>query len=236
MTAVADRPAGAEDAQREPAPPPPPHRLLGRFSTGHLLMLLAAAVAAVANYAALTGGEARTPVLIADASITAGDQLDADTLSTAEVDAASPLAEPLIAASERDRFDGTVATASLEAGEPLRRSDVQPAAAPDGQRAMSVPVDARHAVGGALRSGDRVDVVETADGEASYLVTDAQVLAVSEDGSLDGLTSFSVTVAVDAHEALRLAEAVHERELDVVRATGAAPADEPATSGEAATP
>lgn len=227
MTTLAEDPAAAEGRPEEPTAPSPPHRLLGRLSTGHLLMLLAGVVAAVANYAALTGGESRTSVLIADAEILAGDPLDAAALSTAEVNPGGSLPERLVAASDRGDFDGAVAATRVEAGEPLRRSDVQDAAAPGGQRAMSVPVDAPHAVGGALRPGDRVDVIETTGTEAAYLVTDAQVLAVPEggDGGLDGLSGFSVTIAVGADEALRLAEAIHEGELDVVRATGADPAD-----------
>lgn len=227
MATLADDPAAAEDRPATPAPPPLSHRLLGRVSTGHLLMLLAGAVAAVANYAALTGGDARTAVLVADAAIGAGEPLDPDALSTAEIEATAPLTEPLVAASERAELDGAVAATRIGAGEPLRRSDVQRAAAPDGRRAMSVPVDAPHAVGGALRPGDRVDVIETADAEATYLVTDARILAVPEDGDsgLGGLSGFSVTIAVTADEALQLAEAVHERQLDVVRATGADPAD-----------
>lgn len=234
MTTLAEDPAAADGRPKEPAAPSPPHRLLGRLSTGHLLMLLAGVVAAVANYAALTGGEGRTGVLVADAEIAAGDPLDAAALSTAEIDPAGSLAESLVAASERDDLDGAIAASRVEAGEPLRASDVQDAAAPDGQRAMSVPVDAPHAVGGALRPGDRVDVIETTGTEAAYLVTDAQVLAVPEggDGGLEGLSGFSVTVAVGADDALRLAEAVHEGELDVVRATGAGPADS-ATATEA---
>lgn len=232
MTTLAEDPAAADGRPEEPAAPSPPHRLLGRLSTGHLLMLLAGVVAAVANYAALTGGEGRMSVLVADAEIAAGDPLDAAALSTAAIDPAGSLGDRLVGASERSDLDGAVAATRVETGEPLRRSDVQEAAAPGGQRAMSVPVDAPHAVGGALRPGDRVDLIETNGTEAAYLVTDAQVLAVPEggDGGLKGLSGFSVTIAVGADEALELAEAIHEGELDVVRATGADPADSAAAT------
>lgn len=238
MTTLADDPAAADGRPEEPAPPPPPHRLLGRLSTGHVLMVLAGVVAAVANYAALTQGEARTTVLVADTEIAAGDPLEPDALSVAEIDAGGPLADRLVAASERAHLADAVAAARVEPGEPLRRSDVQDAAAPGEQRAMSVPVEAAHAVGGALRPGDRVDVIETGDAEAAYLVTDAEVLAVPErgDSSLEGLSGFSVTIAVSANEALQLAEAVHEGELDVVRATGAAPAEGAAPSDAGGAP
>lgn len=211
-----------------------PHRLLGRLSTGHLLMLLAGAVAAVANYAVLAGSADRTAVVVADAAIAPGDPLDADVLATVEAPASGPFTDRLVPAAERARVDGAVAAARVEPGEPLRRSDVQQPAAPDGGRAMSLPVAAEHAAGGALEPGDRVDVIETVDGEASYLVTDAPVLAPPDTGGLEGLGDFSVTIGVDADEALRLAEAVHERDLDIVRATGAASPGDAADPGEAA--
>jgi pilus assembly protein CpaB len=237
-TVVEDSTDAGEHRGEAPAHPPASHRLLGRLSTGHLLMLLAGAVAAVANYAVLAGSADRAAVVVADATIVPGDPLDPDALATVEAPASGPLADRVVAAADRSAVEGAVATARIEPGEPLRHSDVQQPAASEGRRAMSLPVAAEHAVGGALEPGDRVDVIETADGDAAYLVTGAPVLEPPDTGGLEGLSDFSVTIAVDADEALRLAEAVHEQELDVVRATGAAPADaagasEPTDTGAA---
>lgn len=88
---------------------------------------------------------------------------------------------------------------------------------------MSVPIEPDHAVAGALRQGDRVDVIEVRDGIATYLVTDAEVLAVpggEQRGGLGTLSRFSVTLAVDDVTALRLASALRSGSLDVVRSTG----------------
>lgn len=88
---------------------------------------------------------------------------------------------------------------------------------------MSVPIDPDHAVAGALRQGDRVDVIEVRDGTAAYLITDAQVLDVptaEQRGGLGSLNRFSITLAVDDETALRLATALRSGSLDVVRSTG----------------
>jgi Flp pilus assembly protein CpaB len=138
------------------------------------------------------------------------------------------LVATLVSADDLSRLDGHVAATTLRPGELLRRSDLQPAAAPAAQRAMSLPVAPEHAVGGRLSAGDRVDVIEVRDGVAAYLVTDAEVLDVPDSdarGGLAGLRSFSVTLAVDAETALRLALAQHHGDLHLVRSTGAATAD-----------
>ena len=91
---------------------------------------------------------------------------------------------------------------------------------------MSVPVDPEHAVGGALRVGDRVDVIEVQEDRATYVAIGLEVIGINESGSggaLDGLGSYSVTVAVDDATALRLAAAIRADRFELVRSTGAEP-------------
>ena len=73
-------------------------------------------------------------------------------------------------------------------------------------------------------TGDRVDVIGVSDGTASFLVTDAQVLQVSEPaiGGIGGSGSSFVVLAVDMATSLRLAEAIASGSLEVIRSTGAA--------------
>ena len=227
MSTLTEQPADAGRSAPQGGQAPRSPGLRGRLSTGHLLMLLAGAVAALANYAVLTGADDTIAVLVAADTVEAGERLDATSLATAQADPSGGLAEHLFDAGQREAVAGSVATGRIEAGEPLRSSDVAAGAAPHRQRAMSVPVDATHAVGGQLRPGDRVDVIETDERGARYLATDARVLAVASGEGLEGLQSgFSLTIAVNADAALRLAEAAHQRQLDVVRSTGApAPSD-----------
>lgn len=215
----ADRGAAGPPARARRMAP----RRLGRLSTGHVLMLLAGTVAVLANYTVLRGVDETVAVLVADAPIAAGVPLEPGMLAVAEVAAGGALPDRLVAADRRETIRGMVSAAPVTPGDPLRDADLREAAAPDGRRAMSVPVEAGHAAGGALAPGDRVDVIETVDGTAAYLVTGAEVLAVADGGALDGLRGFNLTIAVGAGDALRLAEAIHARDLDVVRATGARP-------------
>jgi Flp pilus assembly protein CpaB len=104
------------------------------------------------------------------------------------------------------------------------RSQLRRRAAPDGLRAMSIPVDASRAAGGRIEPGDRVDVVFAGTHEASIIVPDARVLAVDEPGR-GGIGEvarpFTITVAVDAHQSQLLAAAIADGELSVTRTTGA---------------
>jgi Flp pilus assembly protein CpaB len=90
---------------------------------------------------------------------------------------------------------------------------------------MSIPVEAAHAVGGALAAGDRLDVIEVDEGgQARYVVSGVEVLAVNRpDSGVIGAagSSSSLTVAVDARQALRLAAAIRGQRFEVVRSTGA---------------
>ena len=61
-------------------------------------------------------------------------------------------------------------------------------------------------------------------GQARYVVTGAEVLAVNrpDSGVIGaGASSSSLTVAVDATQALRLAAAIRGQRFEIVRSTGA---------------
>ena len=217
------RPAAAEH------PPDPAVRrrgLLSRLSAGHLVILLAALVAGVANYAALAARDDSVRVAVAARDLRAGDVVTAGQLAFAELRADPRLLTTLLQPGDVAAVDGHVLKVAARAGELVRAGDLQPQAAAAGQRAMSIPIEPEHAVAGALEAGDRVDVIEVADGTAAYLVTDAEVLDVpdtSAGGIAGGLRSFSVSLAVDAEAALRIAVAIREGQLELVRSTGAVP-------------
>lgn len=197
--------------------------LAGRLSTGHVVMLVAALLAAVLNYSVLRAGDTTARVAVALRDIPAGAPVALDSLRFTAAGVDDDLLATLVSPERAAEVDGWVAAAPIAAGEPLRASDLRRPSAPQDQRAMSVPIDPDHAVAGALRQGDRVDVIEVRDGSASYIVTDAQVLAVptaDQRGGLGGLNHFSVTLAVDDETALLLAAALRRGSLDLVRSTG----------------
>lgn len=220
--------ASAEPSLQSPvaaAPAPATRRrLASRFSAGHVVMIVAALVAALLNYSALRARDDSVRIAVAARDIPAGVPVGLDALRFVDARVDAEVLAALLGPEQAAGVDGWVAATTLAAGEPVRASDLRAPSAPEAQRAMSVPIDPEHAVGGALRRGDRVDVITVRDGAASYLVTDAEVLAVPDSGSRGGLgtlSRFSVTLAVDEEIALRLAEALRAGALEVVRSTGA---------------
>lgn len=101
--------------------------------------------------------------------------------------------------------------------------------APRAGREISVPLEAAHALGGAIRVGERVDVLASfgrgGGSPRTIVVTrNAAVVAVGRsEGSLSGLGGevASITLAVPPGDALVLAFAMRNAELDFVRSTGA---------------
>lgn len=200
-------------------------RRLGHVSAGHVVMVVAALLAVLLNYSVLRARDDSVRVAVAARDIPAGATLTSAALRFANVTADDDVLAALLAPEQVAEVSGWVAATPITAGEPVRGSDLRAPSAPGAQRAMSLPVALEHAVGGALRPGDRVDVIEVRDGVAGYLVTDAEVLSVpgAEQRGIAALDQFSVTIAVDEGTALRLAAALRAGNLDIVRSTGAPP-------------
>jgi Flp pilus assembly protein CpaB len=127
---------------------------------------------------------------------------------------------------------GQVAARPIVAGALLHARDVtQGGGDPERRlRAMSIPVKRDRAVGGTLRVGDRVDIVDVVGGTARWVVVGAQVIELPRSASSRGIVrdvsgEYHVVVEVDANEALVLAEALSRDTVQVVRSTGAPPPD-----------
>jgi Flp pilus assembly protein CpaB len=210
----------------------PVRRRRGRVSRAAALTWVAACLAFVLTASLLRDRSAQVEVLVAATDIPAGAEITDSMVEVTTLDADSPLAGGLLA-SDGLRPGQTAAT-PIEAGSPLRRADLVDAARSDGLRSMSIEVDRAQAVGGALTVGDRVDVIDVVDGEAGYVVRDAEVTGIPAEPTGRGITgggssSYFIVVRVDADTALALAGAVDRGALQVVRSTGATPID--GTSG-----
>lgn len=218
-------PAVATTAPSGDRPPAPRRRRGQRLSAGHVVMVVAALLAVLLNYSVLRARDDTVRVAVAARDIPAGATVPAGALRFAPVRVDDDLLANLLEPADVAALDRWVSAGPLRAGEPVRASDVRLPSAPQSQRAMSLPVPVHHAVGGALRPGDRVDVIEVRDGDPTYVVTDAEVLDVpaAEQRGIAALEQFSVTLAVDDRTALRLAAALRAGTLDVVRSTGASP-------------
>lgn len=221
------------------APVQPPAALLSRlrwsrWSRAHVGIVATGLLAGALNLAALHERDTSVSVLVAARALEPGARLEPGDLAIAQVGAATPLLEALLPAGD-ERAQGWLVPHGLQAGEPVRLSDLRPPSWAGGHRAMSVPVEAEHAVGGALRSGDRVDVVGVADGRASWVVLGAEVLDVPDEdpqGGLGGVSAYAVTIAVTEAQALRLALALREGQVEVVRSTGAPAVATPGATAE----
>jgi Flp pilus assembly protein CpaB len=189
-------------------------------------MLAAGIAALLANLAFLRQGDTRVEVAVAARPLEAGAAVTAGDLSPAGIYADAGLLGSLLMWDQVASVDGWIVAGRIGEGDLVSRSDLLEAAAPGGLKAMSVPVEAAHAAGGQIVAGDRVDVIGVEDGAASLLVTDASVIRVSDEpsGGLGGAGPSFVVLAVDTAQSLRLAEAMHSGNIEVVRSTGAAEA------------
>src|SRR6266536_3321443 len=189
----------APAAQPGPAPGPRRPASRSRLSFGHIVTLLAGLLATVLVFSVLRERDLTFRATAAGAEIRAGTTVEATALRTVEVRVPGDVRGRLIDPAALDRFRGWTATRTLQPGELLSRGDLRPPAAPSALRAMSIPVEAAHAVGGALAAVDRLD---------------SGVIGAAASSS-------SLTVAVDAKQALRLAAAIRGGRFELVRSTGA---------------
>ena len=207
----------------EPSPPRRRRRPIGsRIAAGHVVMVAAALLAAVANIAVIRSAEDTVPILVLAEDATAGTPADQLVLRPAQVDLEHGTLATLVVPGDREQLAGRVLAGDVAAGAPLRWSDVPERAAPDGLRRMSIPLLREQAVGGAIVRGDAVDVIQVFEGDARYVVAGAEVLdvAAEADTTLGGLATFYISIAVDPDTALCLARAIDAGQLTVVLSTG----------------
>ncbi|MGH8926259.1 MAG: SAF domain-containing protein [bacterium] len=198
---------------------------LTRLTASHLLMLLAAVLAFATNLMVLRGQEETRQAVIATGRIEAGRIIVATDLTVAEVDVEDGLFATLLPGQQTQALVGMVAAQTIEAGQLLGANDLRPAAAPSAQRAISIPIEIEHAVGGGLVAGDRIDLIAVSETGPEYILFSAEVLEVPSTarGSLAGATGYFVVVAVDDQQALAVAAAIRSDDIEIARSTGSSP-------------
>jgi hypothetical protein len=228
MTAVASRTAKASRFIARRRSP-----LGSRLTFAHVAPVLLAVVAFVLGLVVLQQRSATVLVPVASRAINAGDRVTPGSVRLVRVHAQDAEARAgLVAPGDLAASAGWVASVLIRAGDPITRSEVTKPAGPAGLGSMSLQVPVEHADGGALRLGDRVDVIGQVNGTAQYQARGLQVLAVASQDRSGGLVAagsggYFVVVAVDSTTALRLAQAVDARGsgagvVDIVRTTGVA--------------
>jgi Flp pilus assembly protein CpaB len=208
--------------------PTPKRRLLSRVSVGHLIMVISGLLAFLLVLVVLRDRSEVVTVAVAAVDIEAGTVLSDQDVTMVELgNADDALVAALVDESEVDTAvaERWVSAQTIEAGTALRESDFSPQLANTDQRAMSIEIDPGNAVNGAVGVGDRIDVITVRKGVARYVVTNAEVVAVSGVDSSISSSGFTVTIALDGPTSLRLASALNLGDIEIVRSTGASPAD-----------
>ncbi len=223
MTQTADRvDSGLEPIMAEPAPR---RRFISSLSLGHLLMVLAGLLAFLLVLVVLRDSSVTSFVAKAATDIAAGTTIDATDVELVEI-SGDALAGAVLTSDQVNEVitEGQVTTRGLRAGTLLQPSDFTAAGFRSEMRSMSVPISPTRAVAGSLQQGDLVDVIASGDGVSWHVMTSAEVLAVA-DATTGGFASgdYTVTIAVDPVLSLRLACAVTNFSIDIVRSTGATP-------------
>jgi Flp pilus assembly protein CpaB len=192
---------------------------------GWVLVVAAGLVAAVANAALLTADAPSARVAVVAARAPAGTPVEALRLDVARMPLEDPAAHLLVDPADLPDLAGGVTAAALEPGALLRSTDVRPAAG-SGPAAMGLPIDPARAAGGLLQPGDRVDVLAGPAGEVRRVVRDVEVLSVlggtTGGGVAGGLAAggYALVLAVEDEDAVALAEALRQGDVDVVRTAG----------------
>lgn len=224
------------DVRGTPSPPPRKRSRFARVSRAALITWLAGTLAFLLSASILRDRTERIDVLTAAEDIPAGTELTSDLLESASIPADSPFADGALQAGSLE--EGMVIRDVVIAGAPILVSDLAGATSADQLRAMSIEVPREQAVGGDLGVGDRIDVIDVAKGESRYVVTDVQVIDVPSSSSSRGITgggtrTFYVVVRVDADQALALAAAMADGDIQLVRSTGAEPVEAEPVADEA---
>jgi Flp pilus assembly protein CpaB len=193
-----------------------------RVVTGVVLV----AVSVLGGLRLARGPAPGTPVFVATADLEAGHVLTRADLTEAEVSAPDALIAGLEQAN-RHAPVGRVLRTPVRAGAAIP-VDALGSALPAG-RDVTIPVTSEHALGGEIRTGDRVDVYATFDkgtdvARTLTVATGATVRGVTRSDGLFGQQQSgiaAITLAVDPDAAIAVAFAARNGELDVVRARGA---------------
>lgn len=171
--------------------------------------------------------EPTTPVYVASTDLDAGHVLTRNDLTVAELRAPVSTLNGLARPSRGGPPVGRALQTPLRANATVGLDGLGPTA-PTG-REITIPVTPDHALGGAVRTGDRVDVLATFDKGTDA----ARTLTVAQEATVDGVVQSdglfgqhagaitALTLDVKPNAAIVVAFAARNAELDIVRSIGA---------------
>ena len=203
------------------------------------LLVAAAAVVTFAAYLDATAAPTRSYV-VATATIEPGTRLSSmaavsERFGTIALDLSDEVAARVVPASAVDGLVGQVVVTPLQPGDLLTRTQVVDDGGAEGAQTLSFSLPRTAAVAGALRPGERIDVLATfgsGDGAyTAYVVRGVPLLGVTapDGGALGGGSELTLTVAVSAlRDVQALGHAVNTAEVFVTRSTASPEVDDPA--------
>lgn len=216
-------PAIARDDETQVTAAATRRSLVSQLSIGHVVMILAGLVAVLLNLAFLRSSADLVTIAVADTAMEAGTVLTADRIASVEVGDAGELVKGLLTDEAAASLNGSVLARDIEAGEPIRRSDLRPAGSSLALREYSIEVDAANAAGGSIQSSDVVDIIAVIDNRAFYVAAGLEVVRVSGTSDGIGAGDLIIVLSVDDRTALEVESARAAGSISVVRSTGAPP-------------
>lgn len=199
-----------------------------RPSTSHVLIALAVVLAFGLNYLALQSRDATSSVAVARVPLVEGAVFHSDDIELVEVPADLEGLDGLLSEAELAERQDWIVSRSVAQGHLVGEVSLIEPGSSQGLRVMSIPISPEHAAGATVAVGDRVDVISVLDGKATWVASGLEVVGNADlnQGALGGVGDYFIVVAVDATQALGLAEAIAGGSLEVVRSTGAEPIEE----------
>lgn len=189
-----------------------------------VLGLLLFVVALVAGQRTLQAADDTIGIWTATRDLSAGTTLQSGDLRVSRVHLPPDVARGYLAANIE--LDGAIVTRTIRAGELLPQAWVSEELV-SSSAAMTIPVTPEHALGGALRPGDRVDVIATFNAGdirsvTQVVVEGAEILDVVTAGGLvvGEKAIVGVTIAIDPGDGKRVAAAIRNGDIDLVRIDG----------------
>lgn len=188
---------------------------------------VALVVVSVVGGVRLASAADRTVAVVASArDLPANHTLVPEDLRVAHVNASDAVLDGLVRTDDISSLSGQVLLFPLEADALIGRSSL--ADAPTSGPEITVPVTPEHALGGRIQLGDRVDVLGSFNDPGTgartlTIATDAVVVELVRGeglfGQREGALS-ALTLSVTPDEALPLAFAIRNADLDLIRTTG----------------
>lgn len=189
--------------------------------------LLLVAVSVLGGLRLFAVADNKVGVLVAARDLPGNKALTKGDLRVARVQVGSRIFDRLLPAAKLPSLTGRVLLYPVAKDGPVLEATIAPH--PRAGREISVPIASEHALGGAIRVGDRVDVLASfnkgsEDARTAVVVSKAEVIAINRTKGLFGQaggSSGAFTLSVDPETAVFLVYAMRNGELDMVRSTGA---------------